>query len=186
MKILINASNLHVGGGVQVATSFIHELSLMKFFGHEFHVIVSEVVDSNLNKIDCAVDGFASYRVLNSHGVLSAIKYFRIKIRDYDVVHTIFGPLYSFIRPRRNVVGFAQPWIIYPKNELYNGMPFVVKLKSKFKYAMQRIFFSKSDILFVELEHVRKKLIDLKVIKSDKIVVVYNCLSSVYAKFQNN
>lgn len=27
MRILINASNLHVGGGVQVAASFIYELS---------------------------------------------------------------------------------------------------------------------------------------------------------------
>jgi hypothetical protein len=29
-KFLINATNLHVGGGVQVATSFIEELLLKK------------------------------------------------------------------------------------------------------------------------------------------------------------
>ena len=29
-KIIVNAANLHVGGGVQVATSFIYELSRLK------------------------------------------------------------------------------------------------------------------------------------------------------------
>ena len=49
--ILINASNLHNGGGVQVASSFINELpSVPNNIIQNFDVIVSSEVDKNINQ----------------------------------------------------------------------------------------------------------------------------------------
>lgn len=52
-RVLINASNLHTGGGVQVATSFIAELAeiLDRLPGCEVSLYVSNAVDSNLRSL---------------------------------------------------------------------------------------------------------------------------------------
>ena len=47
MKILLNVSNINVGGGTQVALSFIHSLS--KFRQHDFHVFASEKVHKQIH-----------------------------------------------------------------------------------------------------------------------------------------
>lgn len=49
MKIIINTSNLYVGGGVQVALSFISELKIMNF-KNEYHIFLSQAVDKQINQ----------------------------------------------------------------------------------------------------------------------------------------
>ena len=48
MKKLINASNLHVGGGVQVASSFIYQCSLLGELCSDISVVCSNKVLDNL------------------------------------------------------------------------------------------------------------------------------------------
>ena len=53
LKICINASNLHCGGGVQVASSFIYELSLLHDLPENITCLVSSEVAKNLHQVGC-------------------------------------------------------------------------------------------------------------------------------------
>ncbi|MFX5615017.1 glycosyltransferase family 1 protein, partial [Acinetobacter baumannii] len=68
MKVLINAANLHSGGGVQVASSFINELpfvsnNIIKYFD----IIVSSEVDKNISQTTKSF--FKHYKVHNIFGL---------------------------------------------------------------------------------------------------------------------
>lgn len=177
MKVLINAANLHNGGGVQVASSFINELPfLLNNIIKDFDIVVSSEVDKNINQYTKSF--FKNYKVHNIFGLKNYKN--NINLFDaYDLVFTIFGPCYHPIKGI-NLVGFAQPWIIYPNNECYSMLSSVEKLKYKLKFFLQKKFFKKSDFCVVELEHVKQRLIELNIFKDSHVEVVYNTVSNVY------
>lgn len=177
MNILVNAANLHNGGGVQVASSFINELpSVPNNITQYFDVIVSSEVDKNINQDSKKF--FENYKVHNIFGLKNYKN--NINLFDaYDLVFTIFGPCYHPIKGI-NLVGFAQPWIIYPNNECYSMLSSVEKLKFKLKFFLQKKFFKKSDFCVVELEHVKQRLTKLNIFKDNQVDVVYNTVSNVY------
>lgn len=177
MKVLINAANLHSGGGVQVASSFINELPYFSDNKLElFDIIVSSEVDKNVSYSTKKI--FKNYKVHNIFGLKKYKK--NIDIFDnYDLVFTIFGPCYYPVKGI-NLVGFAQAWIIYPNNECYSLLSNIEKLKFKMKFFMQKYFFKKSDFCIVELEHVKQGLIDQNIFEKNNIEVVYNTVSNLY------
>ncbi|OEE04269.1 glycosyltransferase [Vibrio cyclitrophicus] len=183
-KILINASNLHVGGGVQVASSFIFELSLIikkdpiAYSHYKISVFLSDCVLDNIPS-DCDISVFDTFEVINIFGINQCKKYIVEKFSKYNVVFTVFGPLYFNIKGTKTITGFAQAWIAYPNNLAFNRLPFATKLKSKVIYFLKEFFFKKSDILVVEAGHVKRALID-KGYDSGRIHVVQNTVSSVY------
>lgn len=177
MKILINAANLHNGGGVQVASSFINELEFKtNSIINSFEVFVSSEVDKNINQ--SVRNKFKKYKIYNIHGLRNYKKNFDL-FNNYDLVFTIFGPCYYNISGI-NIVGFAQPWIIYPNNECYAMLSTLDKFKYFFKFFLQKKFFKISTYCIVELEHVKKRLIDLNIFEEDKIYVVHNTVSNIY------
>nr|WP_290442356.1 glycosyltransferase [Pseudoalteromonas sp. OANN1] len=99
--------------------------------------------------------------------------------RKCCVSFTIFGPVYRKLYSKVNVVGFAQPWIIYPKNEVYKKLGFFDALKSKLKYRIQKKFFKKADLLVVEHDLVKRKLVEQGFCK-DEIEVVSNAVSAPF------
>lgn len=177
MKVLINAANLHSGGGVQVASSFINELPFVSNNIIQcFDIIVSSEVDKNINQSTKIF--FKNYNIYNIFGIKSYKENLGL-FDNYDLVFTIFGPCYHPIKGI-NLVGFAQPWIIYPNNECYSMLSSVEKLKFKLKFFLQKKFFKKSDFCVVELEHVKRRLIELNIFKDNRVDVVYNTVSNVY------
>ena len=74
--ILINTSNLHVGGGVQVAVSFIDELSRSNHNLKLYDLWVSEEVYQNLLKINTDLKKFNSFEVINLQGISSLFSIF--------------------------------------------------------------------------------------------------------------
>lgn len=180
-SILFNASNLHVGGGVQVAVSVLHELSKIVSHDQNVSALVSSEVDANLRAIDTDSSKFRAYRVLDVYGLKAIGTNARAILSLYDVVFTIFGPLYALTRPRVHIVGFAQPWIVYPENEIYNNVDWPVKVAMRLKYGIQRWFFRRSSHLVVELEHVKRELVRRLGITAQEVTVVHNAVSSIYA-----
>lgn len=180
MNFLINASNLHVGGGVQVATSVIAELSSLADAPHQLHVLASSEVDRSLRLTNARLDHLSSYRVHDSRGVAALWQDSPILFEGYDAVLTIFGPLYSWRKPTRSVVGFAQPWIIYPDNEASRKLPWLERIRQRMAYWIKSRFFARADLLIVELEHVRDGLIRQGIARDQNIRVVHNTLSSLY------
>ena len=182
MKILISAANLHNGGGVQVASSFINELPfLLSVAVKEFDILVSSEVDRNIEQ--SVKNFFKNYTVYNIFGIKNYKKNSGV-FDGYDLVFTVFGPCYYPVKGI-DIVGFAQSWILYPSNECYSMLLGLEKLKYKLKFHLQKIFFKKSDVCVVELEHAKQRLVELNIFKSEHIHVVYNTVSNVYFSPEN-
>lgn len=181
MRALINTSNLHNGGGVQVAISFIYELSLMidENLSH-LHIVTSKEVDEGLKRLNTDLDRFNSYKVINTYGLQGLKSPLNKLIKNYDLVFTIFGPNYLRVKAKKDIVGFAQPWIIDFNNPMLTKLSFLNRKKLWIKFNLQWLFFLRSDHYIVELEHVKEKLHDIKKVPNKSISVVYNTVSSLY------
>ncbi|HIF9466359.1 TPA: glycosyltransferase [Photobacterium damselae] len=179
-KILINASNLHVGGGVQVAASFINELPFILDdykSKHEISIIVSNIVYDNLSESAKNCNHY-SIHVVNTYG-FSFGKDLKEYFTQADIIFTIFGPLYYKLKNKVVVTGFAQAWIAYPNNIAYNELNIFQQFVNVIGYRIKEHYFKKSSLLIVEANHIKKALIN-KGYKSNDIMVVNNTVSSVF------
>ncbi|KAI5912972.1 glycosyltransferase family 4 protein [Thauera sp. 2A1] len=181
-RVLINAANLHVGGGVQVATSFVLECSesLRSRTSRRWSIYVSSAVDRNLKAAGFKPDPSLDYRVLDIHGIASLSAKNAHLFRGFDLIFTVFGPLYVLGRIRSHVAGFAQPWIIYPENEVAERLGLGQRLKLRAKFALQWFFFARAERLVVELGHVKDRLERVKGFHPSRVDVVSNCVSALY------
>lgn len=180
--ILINTSNLHVGGGVQVAVSFIDELSRSNHNLKLYDLWVSKEVYENLLKINTDLNFFNSFKIINLRGInsLFSIKLFFNILFKYKTVFTLFGPLYVLFKPKHHVLGFAMPSVIYSQIALNLDKNLVNRYFSFLKIKVQEFFFSKSDVIIVELEHVKKALESHVKFRNKRIHIVHNCFSHVF------
>lgn len=180
MNVCIVCSNLHTGGGVQVAASFLAGLLSLPDRASRISVIASTEVNRNLRQMCDDVAAFAAYEVRDHDGLSMLWSGLGRRLRAFDAVFTVFGPLYLLRQPRVSVVGFAQPWIIYPDNEIQAAMPWYFKLTTYLKFAVQSWFFSRANLLVVELGHVKSGLVARGLASAEAIRVVSNCLSDIF------
>jgi glycosyltransferase involved in cell wall biosynthesis len=59
-------------------------------------------------------------------------------------------------------------------------LPLLQRIRTRFKFTVQAMFFKRADALVVELEHVKEGLIRELGIPAERIYVIHNCLSSIY------
>lgn len=180
MKTMINTSNLHTGGGVQVAVSFVSEVIASTATEERPAMLLSSDVSRNLESLGLDLAALPAVQVLDVHGFDPGNRGARQRMDQFKSVFTVFGPLYRWRPPFRSVVGFAQPWIIYPRNECYAMLRPLQRLKARLKFQIQGWFFRRADLLVVELEHVRQGLIRELGIPAERIKVVHNCLARVF------
>lgn len=181
MNILINATNLHLGGGIQVASSFISELAcIIKDNPGRYYISVfcSTSVKSNLSA-SCDLSQFILFKEINVYGIKGLSKQDRKLFDNYDVCFTVFGPFYLYPKVKKHICGFAQPWIAYPDNDAYPKLTTINRIKTKLKFSIQSYLFKRYDHLIVEQQHVKQALIKIGYAK-DKIDVVSNCVSVIY------
>lgn len=180
MRLLVYAANLHNGGGVQVATSVIYELSKLSEKVSDLTIWASSIVDENLQSMSFNHSAFAEYEVVDHRGALAFFSKDRRRLSAYDGVLVIFGPHYFGTIPSVNIVGFAQRWIINEHSDLYKIVPFYRRRFLRLKYWVQGRLFKRADWLVAELEGVRDGLVRFKVGVPERVRVVRNCISSVY------
>ena len=125
---------------------------------------------------------FHDFIVADVQGLKSMLPSFSKRLANYDLIFTIFGPGYFWHNRGIHLTGFAQPWIIYPDNEIYKALDYFQKIKIRLKFKLQSLFFMRSSKLIVELEHVKQRLIDKRIAVSEDIFVVHNCLSRIYSE----
>jgi glycosyltransferase involved in cell wall biosynthesis len=174
------AANLHLGGAVQVATSVIDEIARCEADARAISLLVSSQVDANLRAIGVPLERFRAYEVEDHHGAKALFKDLSHAIGDADAMLVIFGPLYQLRQTIPVIVGFAQPWIIYPDNEIWRELSFLEKCRIRAKYALQSLFFKRADLLAVELEHVKRGLARVGIAEEADVRVIRNCLSAIY------
>jgi glycosyltransferase involved in cell wall biosynthesis len=180
-KIAINASNLHAGGGLQVAISFIYELSkLNKKNLSVLHLVVSNEVADGLHRLNANTTVFGLFEVFDSYGIKAFFSDLNEKLKGYDVIFTIFGPNYLRVKAKYEIVGFAQLWMLDFSNPISKNMSFMERNILRLKFHLQWFFFSRADQYVVELEHVKNGLVSCKGVDESKVSVVYNTVSGLY------
>ncbi|MCS2168271.1 glycosyltransferase [Scandinavium manionii] len=176
MGLLINASNLYVGGGVQVAVSLIQELVSN---GVEFKAAISPKVQEQLcekelkqciliKKTPSGIFNFKTRRLLNE-----IVKEYRI-----EKVLTIFGPSYWSPKNVMHVVGFALPWLIYDTSNIYAELTLKQKIKFQILKIIQPYFYKKNaDVIVTETEDVNHRVRSLLGYPDEKVVTISNTLN---------
>lgn len=160
MNLLINCSNLRVGGGLQVAHSFIHSLRGVE--GHKFIIVVS----TELSELYLPESG-SNLEIIRYDIIPSVFK--SLSGRDtfldsllvehsVDRVFTVFGP--SYWRPRVfHLVGYAKPHYVYEDSPFFKTLDLKEKLKLFLKKQIHiNDFRRNSDSLVTENQDVSEKI----------------------------
>lgn len=189
MRFLINASNLIVGGGIQVGNAVINELRFHP--EHVYYVICSEQVMHSLGDLR-DYPAFIRFRIAPQKSTVD--KLFRIIrinpfldhcVREFsaDAVFTIFGPPYW--RPRvPHLCGYARPHYVYPDSPFFKTLTFSQRMKTNiYKWMHLRSFRNDSDMLVAENPDVSEKLSAL--CPNRKIVTVYSSCNPIFDTPEN-
>ncbi len=180
--VLINGSNLHVGGGVAVATSYIKSLSQKKNLEFDISLLVSTKIMKNLKDLDTDFSVFRSVQSIDYVGIKALWSGLSKELSGYDLVFTVFGPAYTLQKPTKHIVGFAQPSIIYPDSRAFLKIPVHQRKVERLRFKLQEFFFAKADALVVELEHVKTGLQKIPAFRNKKIYVVNSAVDSVFSE----
>ncbi|EKB48605.1 glycosyltransferase [Cecembia lonarensis] len=187
MKILLNFSNLKIGGGLQVAHSFLYGLKDEK--KHEFCVVLSEVLYDQiiLNSFDSKRFQFHKYqkKITLKSVLLGKDDFLNVLEQGFKptVVFSLFGPTYW--RPKsKHIVGFAKPQYIYRDSPFFYGMSIKSKFFLKFKEVLHlRDFQKNADILISENKDVSLRL--GKIFSKKEIFTVSNYYNQVFDHPEN-
>ncbi len=188
MKIIINTSNLYVGGGLQVALSFLNELKEMEQ-KHEYSVFLSQAVNKQIDR-----NGFPSnfffYLIEKSpaslktrKNILTIMNGLKAEIKP-DIVFSVFGPAYW--RPRsHHLVGFADGWVYNPDSVAYDRLSFFrrIKMRLAIKYKLHYLH-RDADFYVLETDDAANKLSTIMKKNKSYFFVVGNTFSNVFSDTQ--
>lgn len=183
MKLIINTSNLHAGGGIQVAYSFINEC--ISFPNNQYHVFLCPTLNKQIRKIDFPKNFFfyefvdKPFFSLKGLSTLKRIKKLESNIKA-DCVFTVFGP--SYWTPKSvHLLGYAIPHFLYTDSPFYKAISFKEKLKWKLIYITKRFYFlANANYYHVETEDARVRLSKYLNRPLNSIFSVSNTYNSIY------
>ena len=182
--MIINTSNLYVGGGVQVALSFINELKEMDT-PHHYHVFLSQAINRQLDTKSFP-DHFYFYLIEKSPApmktrkkIVGQLEELEQKIKP-DIVFSVFGPTYW--RPKaKHIMGFAVPWVLQQDSVAYHELPLLKRIKMRMwvKYVAHH---AKKDAThyIIETEDGKSRMSHVLDIAKENIAVVGNSYSAVF------
>jgi len=172
--ILLNASNIKVGGGIQVALSIIDEITKLK--KHDVIFAIPE----KFKGLFVEKEGFTYIYIckcnfFKKNMLLDDI----VKKHNIHSVFTVFGPSYWKPKVNFHLEGFALPWIIYTDSPIFSRLSFFEKIKKTIFNKLRLFFFHwESDELWVETEDAKLRL--NKSLKQKKIHVISNSVSNTF------
>ena len=181
MNILINASNLKKGGGLQVADSVC--CCLQHYLQHNFVVVLSGSLEKTIDKIE-----FFSNATIIRYNLPKKIRTILtghdsfldrlVRERKIDVVLTIFGPS-LWIPKVLHISGFARAQCLLLDSPYYKIMDRKIFIKS---YIQQKVwmwaFKRCADIYFTENEFISIRL--QNVLKKQKVYTITNYYNQIY------
>ena len=181
MKIIIDCSNLRVGGGIQVALSFINDL-IKIVIEEEIIILMSPQIAHSIKKLRFT----PNFRLIEIHEDYYKNIFVRgrelYKIENEikpNVIFTVFGPSYHKSKFPK-IVGFAIPFIIYSNSPFFSKISLKEWLRYKFLGAVKSYFFkNNSDALIFETDDAR----NISIRKIDKKINMYtvgNTLNRIF------
>lgn len=182
MNILINASDLKAGGGIQVADSVCCELN--KFPQHHFVAVLSSYMQKTAERIadyaNVDVVGY-DYPKYNLRLLLTGRDEFLDKLvdeRGVESVVSIFGP--NLWVPRcPHISGFARPHLVIPESPFFTRMGRVERIKERFSNEVLKYFFKRSSKYFyTENPYITERLKNL--LPSTTVYTITNNYNQVF------
>ncbi|MBK86635.1 MAG: hypothetical protein CMC86_05505 [Flavobacteriaceae bacterium] len=184
MNIVVNGSNIIIGGGLQVAFSILQELSRLKT-NHKFLVFSSpqlekEIININFPKnFSVKIINISPAKIISRSRVINRLNESTENF-GADLVLSIFGPTYW--KPNVfHICGFADGWCYNPKSIAFSRLDFLTKTKIKLLNIYKLHHLKKSvNKIFIETEYAKKKLLNILKFKDHDIVVISNTHSDIY------
>ena len=181
LPCLIDTSNLVEGGGVQVAAAFLESLNdyLSRNPGARpwlanADFFVSDAVAENLG-------GEMRLGIQRKHRRWRMFPSAWMGGIRYEVVFTLFGPVYGARVGRREVMGYADVRSVYPRPEpLRVHRSAWVRVRARLRTRMSRRSVLNAEEVIVETTAMRSRLIDAVGIQPDKVQVVPNTWHPVF------
>lgn len=179
--LMINASNLYVGGGMQVGMSVIEEFTLMDldFIAAVSPPIYSQLTESAkkkcliIKKTPSGLFNFSSRKLLNK----------MVQEYNIDAVFTVFGPSYWTPKVKNHTVGFALPWLIYNSSQVFKKLTLIQKVKKIIlKYLQPYYYRLNATKIVVETNDVKEHLYSKLGFEMNKVFVVSNSVSSYFTR----
>jgi glycosyltransferase involved in cell wall biosynthesis len=182
VKILIDASNLKVGGAIQVCVSLIEQLITDKYKNFSFYYIVSDAV---YKQAKCFLKA-GSYEIITTD-IKTVLPFNAKKLRikkiakQSDFVFTVFGPTFWGNVGDKHLIGFANPWIVTPDTIAYHKLSRLNQYSVKFKVLiLKHLLWNKHSHYVTETAAIKKRFMDLYNCGPERISVVPNCLNYVF------
>ena len=184
MNLIVNTSNLYVGGGLQVAISFINELNLL-VTDNQYYIFLSKAADKQISQENFS-NNFHFYLIEKSPSSLKNRKNIVKKLNDLeekinpDIVFSVFGP--TFWTPKTvHVMGFALPWLINPDSSAFGQLPLFKNIKKRMEILYKSHFVKENaDYYVTETEDTKSRLSKYHNIDNNNIYVVSNTYNSFF------
>ena len=186
MNLIINTSNIVVGGGIQVSKSILEELRSFK--DNFYHVFLSAKLEEEI-QVRVFPNNFKFYSIPKSPSGLFGRRRVVEKLNNLertiqpDAVFTVFGP--SYWKPRAvHLCGFADGWCYTPYSIAFKQLNFMNKLRTKLLIHYKNYFIKKtSSFLVVETEVAKNNIIKFLTFPKSRIFVVGNTYSNIYDEY---
>jgi len=165
-KILINASNISTGGGLQVANGIIQYLLREENSSLDCSFLVSQPL---LNLIRSSGIDLTNKKIfmlprVSFFSVFNPYKKAKFKAilgrQNPDLVYTIFGPFYYSVGDVKHIVGIAEPWILYSSENAWASLGLLKKVRLKFEIFLKTLILRKYVFLWTETEVAKTALVN--------------------------
>jgi glycosyltransferase involved in cell wall biosynthesis len=176
MNILINCSNLKIGGGLQVAHSFIYELR--KYPQHTYCVVLSSQMEEILRYEEFGQNFvFVEYDVKIFWNEKN--KFLDSLVLKYKIerIFSVFGP--SYWKPQvPHICGYAKSHYVYKESPFFKQLSILSRVKLRIKEFIHIRSFKQSDILITENDDITRHL--QNIMPEKKIFTVSNYYNQVF------
>ncbi len=190
MKVLVNASTLLVGGGVQKAVQFVRSYAAWGE-GHEWRALVSPQVSAGLGELPGKVMGTVE-TIAVSPARLLAGRTSRRRLAQVeaefapDVVFSVFGPVYHrFAAP--HLMGFAIGWLTHPSALAWRVFP---SAKSNLVFRLRLAYYKwwarRAEAWLLETQVSADGMVRRFGIRPDQVHVVPNGCADFYVDAAEN
>ena len=186
MKLIVNVSNLYVGGGVPVALSFIKELEKFET-DNTYHIFCSPEIHKQLPDT-ISVKTYLIERSPSSirHRSKISEKLWNLEEQiNPDIVFSLFGPTYW--KPKaKHLMGFALPWITNPNSIAFSRLSMMKRFKKRVEGIYKSYYLKRdADYYVVQTNDTKEQLAKEVEIDNEKIFVVGNTYDTSYDKVEN-
>lgn len=184
LKILLNGSTMHDGGGIQVLTNFIKD-SLSDTDDIDWHYLISERVHSFLKiaNIELPVSKTlileqSPSKFKGRNAIINQIKKFE-ELYSIDLVYSISSPSYVDFKAIE-IQRLTNPYITNPNSYAYSVYPFFKRIKRRLMSVAQQFSLRNCRYFITQTAIARKNIIKKFKLPEDHVTVVPNAVSNFF------